>query len=415
MRRLKLRALRASFERFLEREWRGGGDRDRALRGYLSEQAWWIEDYGLFRAMHAREQERPWTEWPARAAAARSAGHRSGAPRARRRSAVPSVPAVAGRQRSGRRRAQHSHGVALFGDLPFMVDSDSADVWARQHQFRLDMSVGAPPDAFSATGQDWGMPVYRWDALAAEDFRWLRERARRSADLFDGYRVDHLVGFYRTYGAAATNGGDRRSSRRPTSRRRRALGETVLDLFRAAGAEIIAEDLGTVPDFVRASLARLGVPGFRVLSLGAALAHRRASRSAIRRSIRPSRWPRPGTHDTEPIVVWWDSATEDERRKVGSLPTIQRLAAGVDLTHRPFDATVRDVLLEVALRVAVRAGAAAGAGRVRLARSHQRAGDRHRRQLDVPAAVAGGSAGRDTRGARAAGTAARLVRALRTS
>ena len=58
---------------------------------------------------------------------------------------------------------EHAHGVALFGDLPFMVDGDSADVWVRQDQFRLDASVGAPPDAFSATGQDWGMPVYRWD------------------------------------------------------------------------------------------------------------------------------------------------------------------------------------------------------------------------------------------------------------
>src|SRR6185295_11968980 len=62
--------------------------------------------------------------------------------------------------------ARRSAGsVALFGDLPFMVDGDSADVWVRQHQFRLDASVGAPPDAFSATGQDWGMPAYRWDVI----------------------------------------------------------------------------------------------------------------------------------------------------------------------------------------------------------------------------------------------------------
>src|SRR4030095_3071443 len=89
--------------------------------------------------------------------------------------------------------------VALFGDMPFMVGGDSADVWARQDEFRLDASAGVPPDAFSETGQDWGLPVYRWDVLTARNFDWLRDRARRYADLFDGYRVDHLVGFYRTY------------------------------------------------------------------------------------------------------------------------------------------------------------------------------------------------------------------------
>ena len=97
-------------------------------------------------------------------------------------------------------RARRGAGPSqLFGDLPFMVSGDSADVWARQDEFRLDASVGVPPDAFSATGQDWGLPVYRWDVLAERDFDWLRNRARRNADLFDGYRVDHLVGFYRTY------------------------------------------------------------------------------------------------------------------------------------------------------------------------------------------------------------------------
>ena len=79
------------------------------------------------------------------------------------------------------------------------MNGDSADVWVRQNEFLLDASLGVPPDAFSATGQDWGMPVYRWEAIAAADFAWLRQRARRSADLYDGYRVDHLVGFYRTF------------------------------------------------------------------------------------------------------------------------------------------------------------------------------------------------------------------------
>jgi 4-alpha-glucanotransferase len=343
VRQLKQRALRASFERFLEQEWRSGSDRDRALRAYLNEQAWWLEDYGLFRALHVREGERPWMEW----AEALQRREPPAIDRARRELAdevlfQQYLQWIAGTQWEDARA--HAHGVALFGDLPFMVDSDSADVWVRQHQFRLDLSVGAPPDAFSATGQDWGMPVYQWSALAAEDYRWLRERARRSADLFDGYRVDHLVGFYRTYGRAK-DGGEGFFTPADESAQR-ALGETVLDMFRSAGAEIIAEDLGTVPDFVRASLARMGIPGYRVFRWER---HWHDQGQPFRD---PSQYPplsvaASGTHDTEPVAVWWDNAGETERRQVSELPSVRRVTAGADLTHRRFDATVRDALLEV--------------------------------------------------------------------
>ena len=188
------------------------------------------------------------------------------------------------------------------------------------------------------------MPVYQWDALAAEDYRWLRERARRSADLFDGYRVDHLVGFYRTYGRLKNGGeGFFTPSDEPAQR---ALGETVLDLFRGAGAEIVAEDLGTVPDFVRASLARLGIPGYRVFRWER---HWRTEGQPFRD---PSDYPQlsvaaSGTHDTEPMAVWWDAAPESERRQISDLPSVQRLTGGADLTHAAFGATVRDVLLEI--------------------------------------------------------------------
>src|SRR6185295_19184519 len=115
------------------------------------------------------------------------------------------------------RARERTHGVELFGDLPFMVDGDSADVWARQHQFRLDVSVGAPPDAFSDIGQDWGMPLYQWDVMAQEDFRWLRERARRSADLFQA--TASIISSASIAPTASREAAARASSRRRTSRR----------------------------------------------------------------------------------------------------------------------------------------------------------------------------------------------------
>jgi 4-alpha-glucanotransferase len=341
IRPLKQRACRSAFDRFHATEWRLDTPRARTFRSFLSEQAWWIEDHALFRAIHMHEGERPWTEWP-EALQRREPSAIDHARRELSREVLfhQYIQWLVGLQWQDARR--NLHGVQLFGDLPFMVDADSADVWARQDQFRLDLSLGAPPDAFSATGQDWGMPVYRWDVIAAQDFRWLRERARRSADLYDGYRVDHLVGFYRTYGRPRDGSAPFFSP--AVQQEQEALGERVLEILRSAGSEIIAEDLGTVPDFVRGSLTRLGISGFRVLRWER---YWHAEGQPFRD---PADYPAlsvaaSGTHDTEPMLIWWDTASNDERRKVSAIPTVQRISGGDDLLTAS-DARVRDVLLE---------------------------------------------------------------------
>jgi 4-alpha-glucanotransferase len=339
---LKHTSLRAAFERFSEVEWCHDTSRARELKTFISEQAWWIEDYALFRAIHAHEVERRWADWPA----ALQRREPADIDRVRRELAREVLFyqylqwLAACQWRAARRESQ---GVALFGDLPFMVDGDSADVWARQDEFRLDASIGAPPDAFCALGQNWGMPVYRWDAMAAEQFLWLRERVRRIADLDDGFRIDHLVGFYRTF--AWPNDGSAPFFAPAGEAAQTALGERLLGVFREAGSAIVAEDLGTVPDFVRASLARLAVPGFRVFRWER---HWHVEGEPFRD---PSEYPpvsvaTSGTHDTEPMAVWWESASDEERRQVGALPTIRRLVGEADLTGALYNPTVRDALLE---------------------------------------------------------------------
>src|SRR5262249_18717232 len=164
IRELKRAALTAAFNRFFESEWCHDTARSRELNRSVREQGWWIDDYATSRAIHQREQERPWTEW-----AADLQRREPNALKQARRELSREVlfqqylQWIAFTQwRAARAKAR---GVEIFGDLPFMVDGDSADVWAHQEDFRLDVSLGAPPDAFSATGQDWGMPVYRWDAI----------------------------------------------------------------------------------------------------------------------------------------------------------------------------------------------------------------------------------------------------------
>lgn len=344
VRALKRQALAAAFERFREVEWNRDTVRAQELKKFLAAEAWWIDDYALFRALHAREGHRPWTEWPGSLQRREAAALAD----ARRDLAVDVLfrqylQWIAHAQWLAARAAARANGVEIFGDLPFMVDGDSADVWSHQSDFRLDASLGVPPDAFSATGQDWGMPAYRWDVIAAADFRWLRDRARRSAALYDGYRVDHLVGFYRTY-SRPRDGGD--PSFAPSIETEQlGLGERVLEIFREPGTEIIAEDLGVVPEFVRQSLSRMSVPGFRVFRW------ERYWNAEGQPFCDPSEYPAhsvaaSGTHDTEPMIVWWEHAQDDERRKVADLPTVRRVAPNIDLVTAPYSPIVRDALLE---------------------------------------------------------------------
>ncbi|MBI4266252.1 MAG: 4-alpha-glucanotransferase [Acidobacteria bacterium] len=347
VRRLKHTVLRRCFARFRDAEWARESARARALRTFIEEQAWWLDDYALFRALHAQYDELAWTDWPellrTREAAALAEARRGLADDILYRQYLQWV---AGSQ--WRRAREAARGVALFGDLPFMVSGDSADVWARQDEFRLDASIGVPPDAFSATGQDWGLPVYRWDVLAARDFDWLRHRARRNADLFDGYRVDHLVGFYRTYFRPHDGGEPQFTPPDPAAQT--ALGERVLGVLRESGAEITAEDLGLVPDFVRESLARLRVPGYKVLRWER---HWQVDGQPFKD---PVDYPAvavatSGTHDTEPMAIWWEEAPRDEKAAVLAVPSIATRLTEDDRVRAP-DATglphaVHEALVEV--------------------------------------------------------------------
>ena len=346
VRQVKQVALRRAFAHFRQTEWAGGTRRASAFRAYAEQQAWWLDDYALFRAIHAQQDERAWTDWP-EPLRTRDAGALATAREELAEDLLfrQYLQWIAGDQWGTAR--DRAGGIALFGDLPFMVSGDSADVWARQDEFRLDASVGVPPDAFSETGQDWGLPVYRWEVFGERDFDWLRNRARRNADLYDGYRVDHLVGFYRTYFRPHAGGDPSFTPADEPSQR--ALGERVLGVFREPGSEIIAEDLGVVPDFVRDSLAALAVPGYKVLRW------ERRWHDPGQPFKDPVEYPRlavatSGTHDTEPMAIWWENAPREEREALLVVPSIrdrltpderERMLAEPELRH-----PMREALLE---------------------------------------------------------------------
>ncbi len=198
VRQLKNRWLRRAWDRFVQVELQRGSTRARRFEDFTRREAWWLEEYATFRALHAHFAEHRWQEWPdaLRRAEPGAVAHA----RVQLEMEIAYYKYLqwlaADQWVAAKRQAWPTR---IFGDLPFMISADSPDVWARQHEFRFDATIGVPPDAFSDTGQDWGLPPWRWDVMAGTGFGWMTRRARRYASLFDGYRIDHLVGLYRTY------------------------------------------------------------------------------------------------------------------------------------------------------------------------------------------------------------------------
>ena len=302
---LKREALRAAFARFHDVEWLPRSRRARQLRAYMD------RERSMARRLRAVPGAAPAGERTPVVGVGRAAGRRDHRALRQARASLASeylfhayVQWQADIQWHYARRA--AAPVAVFGDLPFMVGADSADVWANQHAFRRDATIGAPPDAFSDAGQDWGLPAYRWEVFAAENDAWIRARARRAAALFDGYRIDHLVGFYRTFIIPCGGGGPAFSP--ATEDDQLSQGERIMNAFLDAGATVIAEDLGVVPDFVRESQQRLGIPGYKVFRW------ERDWDLPDRPFRDPEMYPplsvaTTGTHDTETLAEWWEAAT----------------------------------------------------------------------------------------------------------
>jgi 4-alpha-glucanotransferase len=200
-----------------------------------------------------------------------------------------------------------ARGVQIIGDIPIFVAHDSADVWSQPQWFKLDdagmpVSVaGVPPDYFSATGQLWGNPLYRWEAMADDGWRWWIDRLRMNFALFDIVRIDHFRGFYDYWEipAGATDA--------TTGAWRDGPGKPFFDAVFAAlpQARIIAEDLGEIHEEIRSFRASLGLPGMAVLHFafdgdGANfhLPHNHESVSVVY----------TGTHDNDTSTGWYESA-----------------------------------------------------------------------------------------------------------
>ncbi len=332
---VKNRAIDIAFGRF-----RQSGDYP-GFRQYCRENAGWLEPHANFRALASRLGT-PWPEWPAEVDAMLEDELTERVEREQ------FVQFVLDRQWSELKRYCHRHGIRLMGDIPIYVDHQSADVWSNPDIFKLDSGsrpaflAGVPPDAFSATGQLWGMPVYDWDALTRQGYGWWESRFSRCFELFDVARIDHFRGFVAFWQV-------------PAGRTTAEVGQWVdvpaRDFFtslarRFGTLPIIAEDLGFITPDVREVMREFSFAGTRVLIFG-------FCDDCDSNPHKPHNLPRAcalytGTHDMNTARGWFEretTAVERTRlsRYLGHEASADTIAA--DLVHLAIASVADTVIL----------------------------------------------------------------------
>jgi 4-alpha-glucanotransferase len=289
----------------------------------------WLDDYALFMALKDRHDGAVWAAWepalvrrdPAALAAARE----------ELADAIGYYRFCQGRffgDWHTLKEEANARGVQIVGDLPIFVAYDSADVWGNQDLFFLDdearptVVAGVPPDYFSETGQLWGNPLYRWEAMARDGYAWWIARLRASLALFDLVRIDHFRGFaaYWEIPAAEQTAINGHWAPGPGA----AFFEAVRDQL--GTLPIIAEDLGLITDDVLALRDQFAFPGMKVLQF----APSGPDNLYLPHHYEPNCVVYTGTHDNDTTRGWWHTANADEREflatYLGQRPTDESIA-----------------------------------------------------------------------------------------
>jgi 4-alpha-glucanotransferase len=275
----------------------------------------WLDDFVLYTAIKQRHRGAPWVEWEESLALRRPAAlSRAYRQLSGRIEVERAIQYFFHRQWEGLHRHCRSLGVDLIGDLPIFVAHDSADVWAGPELFRLDrrghpeVVAGVPPDYFSATGQRWGNPLYRWEVHAVDGYRWWAHRLGAAFARFDLVRIDHFRGFSAFWEIPVDEG---------TAINGRWLPGPGAELFSSLAfphLPIIAEDLGIITEEVTRLRRQFGFPGMRVAQFG----FDEEPDTAIHHPFNYEEdvVAYTGTHDNDTTVGWFwgDNPTHDRRR-----------------------------------------------------------------------------------------------------
>jgi 4-alpha-glucanotransferase len=286
-----------------------------AFEAFQASEARWLGDFSLFLALKRAHGGAPWHRWD-RGLARRE---REALEEARRQLARESREVAFEQwlfftQWASLRAAARSRGVRIMGDVPIFVSHDSADVWSRPDLFHLAedgqpaLQAGVPPDYFSATGQLWGNPLYRWDALAREGYAWWIDRLRSVLARVDLVRLDHFRGFEACW---EVPGGETTAQ---NGRWRPGPGAAFFDAAAAAlgPLPIVAENLGVITPEVEALRRRFAFPGMAVLQF--AFGSDDAKNAFLPHNFSREVVAYTATHDNDTTVGWWTGGVGDSTR-----------------------------------------------------------------------------------------------------
>lgn len=298
------------------------------IRQFLRDEPW-LEDFALFTAVKHYFGEQMWSKWP-------DDGIRLRQPDAIQKYRVllddevryhVFCQYVFRRQWTALKAYCNARGISLFGDMPIYVAEDSADTWTKPEVFQMDENrvpkrvAGVPPDYFSADGQLWGNPLYRWTYLRFHGYGWWVERMRAMAKMYDMIRIDHFIGFANYYSIpqGAPNARTGRWILGPGKKLFQVLQHELPDL------NVIAEDLGEVNDRVRRLLDFVGYPGMKVLVF--------AFGGDDAQVMLPDQYPAntiayTGTHDNATVLGFLKSADEKTQAQCKRLLKFDKLEDG---------------------------------------------------------------------------------------
>jgi 4-alpha-glucanotransferase len=276
----------------------------------------WLNDYAMYAVLRREYNTGAWAGWPEPVRKREPHALEEIKQKHGRALAIEQVLQFAfDRQWSDLRKAAARAGIRILGDIAIFVNMDSSDVWMHPEIFELDEELkpinvaGVPPDYFSATGQRWGNPLYRWDVLAEDGFDWWVQRIARSCQLYDVVRLDHFRGFESYWSI-------------PSEKETATYGKWIkgpgVELFRALEVQLgplrlVAEDLGLITRAVHDLRIELGMPGMRVIQFGFS---GKGAHIHLPHRYEHATVAYTGTHDNDTTLGWWTGASKVERSAV---------------------------------------------------------------------------------------------------
>jgi 4-alpha-glucanotransferase len=286
------------------------------FENFRDSNSWWLEDFVLFDVLRERYDRRAWKEWPRELASRQAAALDT----ARKQLAMEInlrrvIQFFFYEQWRALRLYCAQRSVRVVGDIAIFVDHDSADVWSHRDLFRLTRDnfepvavAGVPPDAFSATGQRWGSPLYDWSVMKARGYDWWIHRLRWATQTCDYIRLDHFRGFEQFWEIPAGE---------PTAVNGRWVDGPKDELFNRlrealGGLPFFAEDLGYITPAVHALRERHQIPGIAVLQFGFGDA---GAHVYLPHRLTHDRVVYTGTHDNDTTLGWMRSGTSEEERR----------------------------------------------------------------------------------------------------